>query len=146
MSDTTPQREPVRKRAPILPKDVQTGPVSTRPGAPRTTSGVSRRWGRTTLAVIFGLLYAYDVWEGLDWLVGGIQFAGSLNTSLSTTGWVSVILAVIAPAAFFMAAFLIARRRAFLLQILIYLAGLAGSAAFYFSIVTLFPTVNIVVL
>ena len=144
MSDTTPEREPARKRAPILPKDVQTGPVSTRPGAPRTTSGVSRRWGATTLAVVFGLLYAYDVWEGLDWLVLNVQGAASLDTTVTGTGWASLILVVLAPVLLFVAAFLIARRRAFFLQVLIYVAGWAAASALYLSIVTLFSSASII--
>lgn len=142
----TPEPNPAagHKRSPILPKDVQTGPIRTAAGTSQTASTATRRWGAKTLAVVFGLLFAYDVWEGVDWLVLNVQGAASLDTTVTPSGWVSLVLVVVAPVILFLAAFLIARRRAFLLQIVIYVAAWAAASALYLSIVTLFSSASII--
>ncbi|WP_127793770.1 bacitracin resistance protein [Agromyces sp. LHK192] len=86
-------------------------------------------WLRATLAVVFGLFYAYDLWEVVESLV---QILG-LGLGFSALGWVIMVLALLAPAVLFAAAFLISRRRAVLVAVLAYLTGLAVSAVVFSS-------------
>ncbi|MCP2030492.1 hypothetical protein L1277_000556 [Okibacterium sp. HSC-33S16] len=96
------------------------------------------RWVTTTLAVIFGLLFAYDVWEavgnviGISWLVSGTE------TAISVFGWVVLSTNILVPIALFLLAFRLGRRRDLLAQILLYLTGLGVSAVIALDIVALF--------
>ena len=92
---------------------------------------------RVALAVLFGLFFAYDVWEAVGNLVGLSQYAAALDTSITAVGWVLLIAAVVLPIGLFAAAFVLGRRRSLLLQAGFYLAGLAVSALLYLDIVLL---------
>ncbi|WP_353828843.1 hypothetical protein [Agromyces sp. SYSU T0242] len=95
-------------------------------------------WLELALAIAFGLLYAYDAWEAVGNLVGISGVAAALGTTLSGTGWVVLIAAVLLPVALFAVAFLIGRRRNAVVQAALYLAGLAVSAALYVDILLMF--------
>lgn len=101
--------------------DVTTAPVTTRRRTPA--------WLAVTLAVLFGLFYAYDVWEAVGNLVGLLGTVQSLDTQFSAFGWVVLIGAVIVPVALFAGAFWLGRSRAPLGQALLYVVGLCASAA-----------------
>ncbi|MRX45270.1 bacitracin resistance protein [Agromyces kandeliae] len=117
--------------------DPDAGPADT--GATATTPG--RRtpfWLELALAIVFGLFFAYDAWEAVGNLVGIAGVASALGTTLSGTGWIVLILAILLPVALFAIAFLIGRRRSALVQAALYLAGLAVSAALYLDILLMF--------
>ncbi|BDZ56058.1 bacitracin resistance protein [Agromyces marinus] len=95
-------------------------------------------WLELVLAIGFGLFYAYDAWEAVGNLVGVGGIAADLGTTLSATGWVVLIIAVLLPVAIFGVAFLLGRRRSAFLQSALYLAGLAVSAVLYLDVVQLF--------
>lgn len=108
--------------------------------APSTTPASARRplfALEVSLAVLFGLFYAYDVWEAIGNLVGVLQVAAALDTALGALGWVVLVGAVLLPIVLFAGAFALGRRRTLLVQAGIYLAGLAASAALYLDIVLL---------
>jgi len=98
-----------------------------------STVGTRRRltplWIATTLAVIFGLVYAYDVWEAVGNLVGLSLNAQSLDTQFSAFGWIVLVGAVVLPAVLFGIAFWLGRYRAPGSQVLLYVVGLGASAA-----------------
>lgn len=90
------------------------------------------------LAVFFGLFYAYDVWEAVGNLVGLTQYAAALDSTLSSTGWVVLIAAILLPIGLFALAFVIGRRRSLAVRIALYVSGLAVSAVLYLDVVMLF--------
>ncbi|MBB5641726.1 hypothetical protein [Cryobacterium roopkundense] len=86
-------------------------------------------WLAVTIAVLFGLFYAYDVWEAVGNLVGLLSTVQSLDTQFSAFGWVVLIGAIIVPVVLFAGAFWLGRARAPLGQVLLYGVGLCASAA-----------------
>jgi hypothetical protein len=98
------------------------------------------RWLALTIAVVFGVLYAYDVWEAVGNLVGLNLQAGSLGVPLTALGLTLLIAALIVPFLVFGVAFWLGRRRAPLAQVVLFLAGyaliqaLALDAAVFFGL------------
>lgn len=84
-------------------------------------------WLQVALAVLFGLFYAYDVWEVVESLVQIL----SLGLSFTAAGWVIMVVAMLAPLGLFAVAFAIGRSRSVLIAVLAYLAGLAVSGALF---------------
>ncbi|MFU8947122.1 hypothetical protein ACLRGF_10365 [Mycetocola zhadangensis] len=107
-----------------------TASVDTTPRVPR--------WVATTLAVIFGLFYAYDAWEAVGNVIGISTLASGLDTSISVVGWVVLSLGVVIPIALFLIALGLGRKRDLLAQVLLYLSGLGVSAVVALDIVALF--------
>jgi hypothetical protein len=95
-------------------------------------------WLEITLAIAFGLFFAYDAWEAVGNLVGVADLAGTLETSISGLGWVVLITAILLPVLLFAAAFLLGRRRSAVMQAALYLTGLAISALLYLDILLMF--------
>jgi hypothetical protein len=104
----------------------------------RETRTNTPAWLALTLAVIFGLLFAFDVWEAVGNLVGVTVVASGLGTTINAVGWVVLILGILLPIAVFAGAYWIGRRRDPLAQILLYLAGLGTVAAVSLSLLALF--------
>lgn len=96
------------------------------------------RWLVATFAVIFGLFYAYDVWEAVGNVIGISMLASSLDTTISVLGWVVLSIGIAVPIAVFLIAVRIGRGRDLLAQVLVYLAGLGVVAAVSLGIVALF--------
>ncbi|WP_353816228.1 bacitracin resistance protein [Agromyces sp. SYSU T00266] len=121
---------------------MSTEPASTDPaGTGSAATARARRtpfWIELVLAIAFGLFFAYDAWEAVGNLVGIAGVASALGTTLSVTGWIVLILAILLPVALFAIAFLIGRRRSALVQGALYLAGLAVSALLYLDILLMF--------
>ena len=96
------------------------------------------RWLAMTIAVVFGVLYAYDVWEAVGNLVGLNLQAGALGVPLSALGITLLIAALIVPFLVFGVAFWLGRRRAPLAQVLLFLAGYALVQALAFDAAVFF--------
>jgi hypothetical protein len=96
------------------------------------------RWLTTTLAVVFGLFYAYDAWEAVGNVIGISTLASGLDTSISGLGWVVLIIGIVVPIGVFLLAFFLGRRRDILAQVLLYLAGLGVTAVVALDILALF--------
>jgi hypothetical protein len=89
-------------------------------------------WLAATVAGLFGLFYAYAVWNALAFLID--QASGRLG--LNAAGWALLVFAVVFPIlAFAAAAGLGLRRRAGEFALLL-LAGLAVVAVFWLNIVS----------
>jgi hypothetical protein len=91
-------------------------------------------WLQVSLAVLFGLFYAYDVWEAVGNLVGLTQTAAALDATLTGATWAVLLIAIVLPIALFALAFTLGRRRGALMQAALYLLGLAVSAAWSLDI------------
>ena len=98
-------------------------------------------WLDITLAVLFGLFYAYDVWE----VVGSIVQPTSIGLTFSAVGWVLLVVALLAPVVSFVVAFALGRRRGTVAKAALYLAGLAVSAALLLTSTVLFNAANSIV-
>ena len=90
-------------------------------------------WIDVALAVLFGLFFAYDVWE----VVGSIVQLTGLGLAFSAIGWVLLVAALVAPVVSFVAAFALGRRRGVVAKAALYLAGLAVSAALFLTFTVL---------
>ena len=98
----------------------------------QSTTGVSgatraRRtpaWLSATIAILFGLFYAYSAWSGLGNLIGLNSAAQDLDTTLNGFGWGLLLTGVLAPIVVFGLAFWLGRRREAGPQALLLLAGL----------------------
>ena len=94
-------------------------------------------WLSLTVAAIFGLFYAYDIWEAVGNFIQLPAFyrASGLDTA-ALPWWVLIIGLVIPPAIFFMAIG-IGRRRNVFGRALILLVGLAVVAGMSLGVVAL---------
>ncbi|GAA1949768.1 bacitracin resistance protein [Agromyces allii] len=133
---------------------MSTVPVAPEPGVPASTDAATGvvddtatrnrslpTWLDVTLAVLFGLFYAYDVWEVVESIV---QLLG-LGLSFSGGGWAVMIVALVAPLACFGVAFALGRRRGLLARIALYFTGLAVSAVLFLSLTVLLGQIGGVV-
>ncbi|MEF3405344.1 hypothetical protein [Agromyces sp. CCNWLW203] len=82
-------------------------------------------WLAITIAVLFGVFYAYDVWEAVGNLVGMNVTAGELGVAITGAGWALLLAGIAVPLLVFGAAFWLGRRRSPLVQVVLYLAGYA---------------------
>ena len=99
-------------------------------GTGSSDTGTTRRtatplWLAVTIAVIFGVLYAYDVWEAVRDLVGVSLMVGDLGVTLAGIGLALLIAALLVPLAVFVLAFWLGYRRGPLAQVLLFLTGYA---------------------
>jgi len=91
-------------------------------------------WLDVTIAVVFGLFYAYDVWEVVESISVYAQ-AASFGIPVGAAEWVVLVIAAIAPLACFAAAFVLGRSRGLLARVALYFTGLCVSGALFLSLV-----------
>jgi len=103
------------------------------------------RWLLLTIAVLFGLFYAYDVWEAVGNLVGLNELAQSLDTQLSAFGWAVLIAGVLLPGVVYAVAYRLGRNRAFGVQALTLLVGLCAVAVISLDIAVVFSLARLIV-
>ena len=118
------------------------GPAAS--GAPEdaaTSSPSLPIWLDAGLAVLFGLFYAYDVWEVVESIV---QLLG-LGLSFNAGGWAVLIAALVAPLVCFGVAFGLGRRHGALGRIALYFTGLCVSAVLFLSLSVLLGRIGGVV-
>ena len=87
------------------------------------------RWILYTLLGLFGLLYAYAVWNAIAYT---IPLAG---LAIGATAWVALILAIILPVVVYVLAIAITRRRGLGAVALVLFAGLGVVAVFWLDVV-----------
>ncbi|PWC08355.1 hypothetical protein [Mycetocola zhujimingii] len=112
--------------------------MSAEPTQAAPTRRALPRWLATTLAVVFGLFYAYDVWEAVGNVVGISTLASGLDTSISVLGWAVLSIGVAVPIVIFLIALRLGRGRDILAQVLVYLTGLGVVAVVSLGIIALF--------
>ncbi|WP_104190526.1 hypothetical protein [Cryobacterium sp. Y82] len=115
------------------------------PGGTTATRRRPPRWALLSIAIFFGLFYAYDVWEAVGNLVGLNLQAQSLDTQLSGFGWVVLIFGVLLPVLVYAMAYWLGRNRAFGVQALTLLVGLCAVAAVSLDIATVFSLGRLIV-
>lgn len=113
-----------------------------------SATGRARRtpqWLFVTIAVIFGLFFAYDVWEAVSNLVGLNIAAQSLDTQLSGFGWAVLIVGVLMPAIVYAIAFWLGRTRGPGAQASLLLIGLCVVAVLSLDIHVVFGLGRLIV-
>lgn len=95
-------------------------------------------WLAVTIAVLFGVLYAYDVWEAVGNLVGLNVQAASLGISLTGFGVTLLVVALVVPFVVFGLAFWLGRHRGPLQQVVLFLVGYALVQALTLDLTALF--------
>lgn len=97
------------------------------------------RYGWLSLAVagLFGLFYAYDLWEAIGNLVNLPLFYAAYGIDSSHVPWWLLVIGVLIPPVVFGIAFLVGRRHAVLVKALVFLAGLSVVAALSLGVIAL---------
>jgi hypothetical protein len=97
------------------------------------------RLSRLTIAtaVVFGLFYAYDVWEAFGNLLQLPQLYKANNLDTAAVPWALLIAGVAAPIVIYVVALLVARRQGLLGRCVILFVGLAVVAALSLAIIEL---------
>lgn len=132
-----PTPTPTEASAPATPTPEAVAPEAS---APRPMP-VQPLWLRAAFALVFGLLLAYDVWE----VVGSLLQLLSLGLGFSPLGWAIMIVALLAPIALFIGAFVVSRRRGALVSLLAYATAVAVSGALFSTLTVLLGAVGGVV-
>jgi hypothetical protein len=91
---------------------------------PRTRATARLGWVSLAIAALFGLFYAYDVWEAIGNLIGVPESYQKIGISPSTP-WVLLVVALALPLVVYGLAFVIGLRRNLGEKALLFLAGLA---------------------
>ncbi|MBS1699222.1 MAG: hypothetical protein JST25_12565 [Actinobacteria bacterium] len=95
-----------------------------------TTADARRpRWILYVLLGVFGLLYAYAVWNAVAYMIPLVGLA------IGVTSWVALILAIILPVVVYVLAIALTRRRGLGTVALVLLAGLGVVAVFWLDVV-----------
>jgi hypothetical protein len=96
--------------------------------APDAASRRRVGWPTLALAAVFGLLFAYDVWEAISTAVLLPQSYEAYGLDSSYVPWWLVIAGIAAPPVLYVLAFLIGRRRGPVAVALVFVVALALSA------------------
>ncbi|HEX4443084.1 MAG TPA: bacitracin resistance protein [Galbitalea sp.] len=91
-------------------------------------------WPSVLVAAVFGILYAYVLWQAVEDL---IQLPAQFG---SVTPWWLLILDIVVPVAAFVVAFFVGRRRSLGGRALLFLVGLALVACSTVSSISFFYT------
>lgn len=97
----------------------------------RRADGSMPTWIVATVSGLFGLLYAYFVWNAVGFLVSQVSGPFGLNGY----GWFVLILPIVFPLVVFAGAFAIGRRRRTGTLALMMLAGLCLVAVFWMNVI-----------
>ncbi|WP_166983383.1 hypothetical protein [Paramicrobacterium fandaimingii] len=95
-----------------------------------------RQWPSLALGILFGLFYAYDLWEAVGNVLTLAGVASQLGITLSAAAWVVLIVSILMPIGIFITALLLGRSHRYSVQAVFYVCGLAVSAATYLSLVS----------
>ena len=87
------------------------------------------RWIFYALLGLFGLLYAYAIWNAIAYMIPLVGLA------VGATTWVALILAIVLPAVIYVVAIALTRRRGLGAVALVLLAGLGVVAVFWLDVV-----------
>ncbi len=94
-------------------------------------------WLSLAVAAVFGLLYAYDVWEAIGNMVALPSFYDLLGLDRGTIPWWLLVVGLLIPPAVFVLAFWVGRRFSVGGKALVFLLGLAVVAALSLGVIAL---------
>lgn len=90
---------------------------------------------RVAVLVIFGLLYAYFLWQAIGNAIVLPRFVGLDGGRLNGTGWVVIVLNILAAPLCYLAALLLAARRSAAILAVLLAAGLCLLSALTLTLV-----------
>ncbi|CAN5218870.1 hypothetical protein BH09ACT3_BH09ACT3_07660 [soil metagenome] len=107
-------------------------------------------WLGLTVAILFGLFYAYDLFEAISNTIGVVTQYGEVNRLNEVIGrpliavpWLILVIDLVIPIVVYSAAFIIGFRQNLISKVLVFILGLAVAAALSLSVETgfilLFP-------
>lgn len=108
-------------------------PIADGPMAKRGRYG----WLSLVVAALFGLLYAYDVWEAISNMINLPRIYEILGLDASVIPWWLLVINLLLPVAAFLVAFWVGRRQHVGGKALIFLLGLAVSAEINLGLIAL---------
>jgi hypothetical protein len=94
---------------------------------------------RWVILGIFGLLFAYDVWEAIGNFIGIYTQGLPFGLVLTVLGWVILLLAVCAPIILYVLATVLTRKKSVGLSLAVFVICLAVSAAISLDITLAVP-------
>jgi len=94
-------------------------------------------WVALVIGALFGLLFAYQLFEGLANLIGLPVFYDQLGIASEAIPWAVLVAGVVVPPAVFVAATLLGLRRTLPQKVVLWIAGLAVSAALALSFIAM---------
>jgi hypothetical protein len=108
------------------------------PGSADRARPATPLWLAVTIAVLFGVFYAYDVWEAVGNLVGLNIQAAALGVPLTGWGVALLVAALVVPFLAFGVALWLGRHRGPLVQVVLFLVGYALVQALTLDVSALF--------
>jgi hypothetical protein len=105
---------------------------------------MKRGVGGWVLAVIFGLLLAHDVWEGIGNVSGMLQIGLQLDLQPQPIGWLVLATDLLAPIVVFVVALLATRKTNLWQSLLIWLLALLVSAIVGANVVLAWSNLDVV--
>ncbi|HEY8912116.1 hypothetical protein [Lacisediminihabitans sp.] len=119
-------------------------PTTDRPTSDERRPAVRLGWVGIGVAIVFGLFYAYDLFEAISNVVGVVTQISATNgvrnalaLALVPIPWTLLIVDLAIAPVVYVAAFLLARRRSPLVLAVLLLVGLTAVAAMSTSLVAL---------
>lgn len=125
--------------------DVEPEASVTKGGAVKATAvKVRYGWASAAIAILFGLLYAYDLFSAISNVVGVTSQLNNYNAQRAVVKldpvpvpWVWLVIDLIAPPLIFGIAFVLGRRRTVVERFVILLIGFAALSSLALSLVAL---------
>ena len=114
-----------------MPADPTSAGIERSPASHRPSPGT------LVAAVVFGLFYAYDVWEALGNLLQLPQLDKANHLDTASVPWAFLIAGVVSPILIYFLSLLIARRQRLFGRCVILFVGLAAAAALSLSFIEL---------
>jgi hypothetical protein len=103
--------------------------------APARRSAIG--WAGIAIAAIFGLFYAYDLWEAVSNLVSIAQVYELFDLDPADAPWWLLVIGVLVPVLVFALAVLLSRGRGLIGRLLVFTVGLMVVAAASLDIVAI---------
>ncbi|RWZ61102.1 hypothetical protein ELQ92_08630 [Labedella populi] len=100
---------------------------------------------RIALAVVFGLVLAWDVREAVGNLLGVLNLAAGFETAISPTGWFVLLLAIALPLVGFLAVLWLGRRAPAMSLFLAYLTVTVVVSALSLDILAIYSPLSLLV-
>ena len=94
---------------------------------------------RWAILGFFGLLFAYDVWEAIGNFIGIYAQGLPFGMVLTASGWVILLLAVVAPIILYVLATVLTRKKSAGVALAIFVIGLTVSAVISLDITLAVP-------
>ncbi|WP_213814166.1 hypothetical protein [Glaciihabitans sp. dw_435] len=141
MSDNTPRERDVDPTATAgsaldagseLDTDTEFDPSDSGTPARR---GIRSGWFSSLIAVLFGIVYAYYLWDAIRSMVELPKNYTDLGLTTADVPWWLLIVGVAVPPVVYLLAFLIGRRHGVATKALVFFAGLATVAALGLAVI-----------